>query len=171
MIANKITRSTLILILLATIIGCDQLSKCIVRQKIDFNEQINVIDSFVTMTKVENTGAFLSLGNNLPRPIYRIMMIVLPLIVLGYAIHYLFKSCDLSKLVITGICLIIGGGFGNIIDRIIYGSVTDFLYFDFVIFHTGIVNLADISVTAGFFIIMYELVINRRTLNTKGSTK
>lgn len=57
--------------------------------------------------------------------------------------------------------MIIGGGLGNINDRIIYGSVTDFLYFDFVLFHTGIVNMADISLTIGFFILIYEFLINR----------
>jgi signal peptidase II len=63
-----------------------------------------------------------------------------------------------------GISFAIGGGLGNIYDRILFGSVTDFLYFDFVLFHTGIVNMADISVTIGFFMIVYELYINRSSL-------
>lgn len=168
---NKATRNILILILLAAIIGGDQLSKCIVRNNIEYNDHISVIDRFVTMTKVENTGAFLSLGHNLPRPVYRILMIILPLIVLGYALYYLFSDDNSSRLLTIGICFIISGGFGNIIDRIIFGSVTDFLHFDFVIFHTGIVNLADISVTTGFFIIMYEFVINRRNLRSGASAK
>ena len=74
-----------------------------------------------------------------------------------------------SKLFILGLCLVVGGGFGNIIDRILYSSVTDFLHFNFVIFQTGIVNMADISVTAGFFILIYELYINRHRLNPKMS--
>ena len=159
---NKIVRNLLILILLVTNVGCDQISKCVVRQKLDYNDQITVIDNFVTITKVENTGAFLSLGRYLPRIIYKILMIILPLIVLGYALYYLLKNNNLSRLLPLGFCLIIGGGLGNIYDRIIYGSVTDFLYFDFVLFHTGIVNMADISLTTGFSIIIYEFLINRR---------
>ena len=89
-------------------------------------------------------------------------MILLPLIVLGYVVYYLIKTNDLSKLLLVSMSLIIGGGFGNIIDRILYGSVTDFLFFDFVIFHTGIVNMADISVTAGFFILLFDSFINRK---------
>jgi len=96
-------------------------------------------------------------------------MIIIPLIVIGYALYYLMTSNLHSKLFILGLCLVVGGGFGNIIDRILYSSVTDFLHFNFVIFQTGIVNMADISVTAGFFILIYELYINRHRLNPKMS--
>ena len=158
---NKILRNSLILILLVTNVGCDQFSKCVIRQKLNYNDRISVIDNFITITKVENTGAFLSLGRYLPRIIYKILMIFLPLIILGYALFYLLKSKNLSRLLILGLCLIIGGGLSNIYDRIIYGSVTDFLYFDFVLFHTGVVNMADISITTGFFILIYKFLINR----------
>ncbi|MBK7625972.1 MAG: signal peptidase II [Bacteroidales bacterium] len=164
-------RNLLILILLATNVGCDQISKSIVRQTIDYDHRTSVIGSFVTITKVENTGAFLGLGDQLPRIIYKILMIILPLIVLGYALYYLLTSNNLSKLLIIGICLVIGGGLGNVYDRIIYGSVTDFLHFDFVLFQTGIVNMADISITIGFFILVFEFFNNGWTLNLKSSEK
>jgi signal peptidase II len=164
---KRTLRNLLILTLLVTNIGCDQFSKSIVRQKVDFKENISVFDDFVTLTKVENTGAFLSLGDNLPRMAYLIVIIIIPLIVLGFALFYLMTSTLHSKLFVLGLCLIVGGGFGNIIDRILYGSVTDFLHFNFVVFQTGIVNMADISITAGFIILIYELYINRLRLNPK----
>jgi signal peptidase II len=154
-------RNLIIIILLMTNIGCDQVSKSIIRQKVQLNEHISVFKNYVTLTKVENTGAFLSLGNNLPRIAYVILMIIIPLIVLGFALYYLLHNKSHSKLLILGLTLIIGGGAGNIIDRILYGSVTDFLHFNFVIFQTGIVNLADISVTTGFFILIFEIYTHR----------
>jgi len=168
---KKNVRILLILIFLATNVGCDQISKHIVRHTIEYNHTTSIIGNFLTITKVENTGAFLSLGNRLPRILYKILMIIVPLIVLVYGLYYLLTNNNLSKLLIFGICLIIGGGLGNVYDRIIYGSVTDFLHFDFVLFHTGIVNLADISLTMGFFLIMFLLFINRGTLNLKSSEK
>jgi signal peptidase II len=150
-----------------TNVGCDQISKYIVRQKVEYNVQTSVIGKFLTITKVENTGAFLSLGDKLPRFIYKFLMIFLPLIVLGYALYYLMTSDNLSKVLTVGITLIVGGGLGNIIDRVLYGSVTDFLYFDFGIFHTGIVNIADITLTTGFFIMMYEFIISKRFSENK----
>lgn len=162
--AKRVVRIFFIIILIISNISCDQISKAIVRQQIDYNTQINVISKYLILTKVENTGAFLGLGDSIPRPIYKLLMIILPLIVVGYGLYYLMRITNVSKLLIIGISFAIGGGLGNIYDRILYGSVTDFLYFDFVLFHTGIVNMADISVTIGFFLIMYEFYINGRKL-------
>ena len=159
--AKRVLRIFYILILLVSTISCDQITKDIVRKKMEYHTQINVISTYVILTKVENTGAFLGLGNSIPRPLYVLLMILLPLIAIGYALYYLMKKNTLSNLLIIGISFAIGGGIGNIIDRIVYGSVTDFLYFDFVVFHTGVVNMADISVTIGYFMILYEFCINR----------
>jgi len=166
-VKSKLKKILLILFLLLIIIGCDQITKSIVRRNVEYNQQTDVIKGFITLTRVDNTGAFLSMGDNLPRPGYLIMMIILPLLVLGYALYYLFTSESLSRLMTLSMCLFIGGGIGNIYDRIIYGSVTDFLHFDFVLFRTGIVNLADISITAGFFIVVYEILVNLRKLSIK----
>lgn len=162
--AKRVLRIFYILILLVSTISCDQITKDIVRKKMEYHTQINLISKYVILTKVENTGAFLGLGNSIPRPLYLLLMIVLPLIAMGYALYFLIKKNTLSNIVIIGISFAIGGGIGNIIDRIIYGSVTDFLYFDFVVFHTGVVNMADISVTIGFFMIMAEFYLNRNEI-------
>jgi len=164
--AKKGLRNLFIIILLISNISCDQISKDIVRHKIEYNTQINVISKYLILTKVENTGAFLGLGNSIPRPVYKLLMILFPLIVIGYALYFLMKKNDLSLLLIIGISFAIGGGLGNIYDRILYGSVTDFLYFNFILFHTGILNIADISVTLGFFMIVYDFYINRRELKS-----
>ena len=163
--AKKVLRILFIILTITSIISCDQISKNIVRQKVEYNTQINVINDYLILTKVENTGAFLGLGNSVSRPVFVLLMILLPLIVIGYTLFYLIKKDTLSILLVIGISFLIGGGLGNIFDRILNGSVTDFLFFDFVLFHTGIVNIADISVTIGFFIIIYGLYINKRELN------
>jgi len=160
-------KNLLILIIIVTNIACDQITKDIIRQKINYDEQITVINNFITITKVENTGAFLSFGNNISRTAYKIIMIIIPIIVLGYALYLILTKENLSKIYIIGISLIVGGGLGNIIDRILYGSVTDFLYFDFQLFHTGIVNFADMFLTSGFFLLIYELIANQMITKRK----
>ena len=165
--ANRAIRNFLILILIFSNVSCDQISKDIVRQKMEYNTHIDLIGKYLILTKVENKGAFLGLGDSIPRPIYKLFMILLPLIVIVYGLYYLMKRNNLSIFLIIAISLAIGGGLGNIYDRILFGSVTDFLYFDFVLFHTGIVNMADISVTIGFFMIVYEFYINRSEFKFK----
>ena len=57
-----------------------------------------------------------------------------------------------------GMCFLIGGGIGNIIDRLLYGSVTDFLHIDFGLFRTGIFNLADVSIMVGIGILIINSI-------------
>jgi len=169
MLKNKLTKILVILFLIVINVGCDQIAKSIVRRNVEYNQQTEVFGRFITLTRVENTGAFLSMGDNLPGILFTIVMIILPLIVLAYAVYYLLTSEKLSWILTLGICLFIGGGLGNVYDRIVLGSVTDFLRFDFVLFHTGIVNMADISITAGFFIVFFELIINQKKVRSKVS--
>lgn len=160
---QSINRNILLIIILFAVIILDQATKIVVRQTIDYRQKITVIDHFITMTKVENTGAFLSLGDSLSKPLFILLMVVLPLGVIGYALYYLISTKDLSSLIFSGIALIIAGGLGNIIDRIIFGSVTDFLHFNFGLFQTGIVNVADMAVTTGFFFIVFSSMFKKKT--------
>ena len=59
----------MLLAVLSSNIGCDQISKNIVRQKIAYNEQVSLVNDYLTLTKVENEGAFLSVGHSLPPPL------------------------------------------------------------------------------------------------------
>lgn len=153
---KRILRILLILMILGSNIGCDQISKNMVRQKLEYNEQISLIHNYVTLTKIENTGAFLSLGDAWPRFLKISILTILPLIALGVAFIYLLAKKNLSLTKAIAICFIIGGGVGNLYDRIAYGSVTDFMHIDFVIFQTGIFNVADVSIMAGLFMILFE---------------
>lgn len=159
---RKILRILFILLIVLTNVSCDQITKSVVRKEIEYHEKISILNEYVILTKVENTGAFLSLGSRIPRTIYKILMIVLPMIVIGYLIYYVLFKNNFSRLLIIGLSAIIGGGIGNIYDRIKYGSVTDFLHIDLVIFKTGILNMADLSIMTGIFIILFDIYLKKR---------
>jgi signal peptidase II len=147
-------RSLIIVLALLSNISCDQLSKSIVRSSVDDAETISLLNNYVTVMKVENTGAFLSLGNTLPNTIRVVLLVFIPVLVLGFGVFFLFRKKDISPMTSLGICCVLGGGIGNIFDRIMYGSVTDFLHIDFGLFQTGVFNLADVSIMAGVFIVL-----------------
>jgi signal peptidase II len=158
---KRVARIILIIGILALNVGCDQVSKNIVRENINYGDRITLVKNFLTLTKVENTGAFLSLGNSLPQPFRFAVLAIFPIFILGLALAYLLLKKDISKISIFGISLLIGGGIGNIYDRIVYGSVTDFLHADFMLFQTGIFNFADISIMTGLFIIILEMLFRK----------
>ena len=95
------------------------------------------------------------MGSELSETLRILLLIVLPIIVLISITIYTYIDKALDKISVIGFSLIIGGGIGNIFDRIVYGSVTDFLYLNFGgIFKTGIFNIADLSVTTGMILIL-----------------
>src|SRR5688572_465664 len=147
-------RSFIIFLVLISNISCDQLSKNYVRSTVDESETISLLNNYVTVMKVENTGAFLSLGNTLPNTIRLALLVFIPVLVLGFGVFFIFRKKDITPMTSLGICCVLGGGIGNIFDRIMYGSVTDFLHIDFGLFQTGVFNLADVSIMAGVFIVL-----------------
>lgn len=151
---KKTYRLLIIFVILFTNISCDQVSKKIVRQEIDYKEQIQVINNHFTLIRVENTGAFLSVGSSLSNPLKFILLSLFPLLAIGFGIFYLSTNNNVSKAALIGFCFVIGGGIGNIFDRMVYGSVTDFLYLKWGMLHTGIFNLADVSIIVGTGIIL-----------------
>jgi len=148
-------RNVLITALVFLSIALDQISKIWVRNNFEGYIEHNIIGDVFTLIKVENTGAFLGMGSELSETMRVLLLIVLPVIVLVSITIYTYIDKSLDKTSIIGFSLIIGGGIGNIFDRIVYGSVTDFLYLNFGgVLKTGIFNIADLSVTTGMILIL-----------------
>jgi signal peptidase II len=160
---SKIIKSFFIIAVIITNIGCDQASKTIVREHIDYNADIKFVHNLVTLTKVENTGAFLSLGATMPKPLKSVFLNGLPMLALLFGLYFLFTKTDLAKINRFSLCCILGGGIGNIYDRLVYGSVTDFLHIDFLLFQTGIFNLADVSIMFGTFLFLANMLWKQKT--------
>lgn len=141
------------LLVIGSNLGCDQITKEKVRAEITENEIIRIVGDNFILTKVENTGAALSWGANL-HPVLKIVLLqIFPFIVLCFLFGYIVSESSISRLNLIGLSFIIGGGIGNIYDRILHNSVTDFMYLEFGSLHTGIFNMADVSVMVGMALI------------------
>ena len=148
-------RNISITILITVSVLLDQLSKTLIRNNVDQYSEVKLIGEYFILTNVENSGAFLGLGSDFSPFIKTIFLLILPVIVLICIIVYVYRDKQIDKISLIGFCLIIGGGIANIYDRILYGSVTDFLFIDLGgIFKTGIFNIADLSVTTGMILIL-----------------
>lgn len=150
---RTLTRILFIFCIVLMNIGCDQASKKIVRNKIADNATISVIKDHLTLTRVENSGAFLSLGNELKGAMRNMLLNGLPMLALILGLGYILYKKNLSPVILLGICFIIGGGFGNLYDRLTYGSVTDFLHIRLFGLQTGVFNMADVSIMTGSFLV------------------
>jgi signal peptidase II len=163
-------RSLYIVAVIVVTIAIDQISKILVRTNIqprtDFNpgERISLIGDLFIMMNVENAGAFLGMGSDLNPTLRIILLLILPILVLGFVLHYIFKDKTLNNWSLFAFASIIGGGIANVYDRIVYGSVTDFFFIDLGgVFRTGIFNMADLSVTTGMIILLFVSFKKKKT--------
>ena len=159
----NIKRAVLVFTLIILNIGCDQVSKKMVRDQVEPRTTTEIIGEKFILTNVENTGAFLGMGSDLNPTIKTILLLILPVIILILVLHYLLTKKDLDNLTIIGLSFIIGGGIGNLYDRILYGQVTDFFHIDLGgVFRTGVFNMADVSVMIGMGLILLASFVYRK---------
>ncbi len=149
----------------AFVVLVDQFSKLIVSKLLPYGKPIPVIGNFFRLLYVKNSAIAFSMGRNLDGFARNFVVLVLPVVVLVLLVVFYFFSRDTTPGQYWALAAIIGGGIGNLLDKLFKdGGVVDFLDFKFY----GILgferwptfNLADASVVvAGIFLIL-SFVIN-----------
>ncbi len=111
------------------------------------------ITSFFNLVYVFNTGISFSLLSNNTSWAPLIFSLVGCIFVL-LLIFWLYKAEN--RILASGLGLIIGGALGNIIDRLVHGAVFDFLDFHWLDYHFPAFNVADLSISLGVFIVIFD---------------
>ncbi|MDB5117892.1 MAG: lspA [Mucilaginibacter sp.] len=132
-------------------IGCDRITKQMAREHLMFSEPISYFHDTFRFEYVENTGAALSVGDALPQKVSFWLLSIVPLMILVLLFVYVMRQLNnFSPLKLLCFSLVIAGGLGNVIDRIVYDRhVTDFMNLGIKDVRTGIFNVADVCITAG----------------------
>ena len=140
----------------ALVIVLDQITKLIVSGNMEVGESFGLIPYIMNIHFVRNKGAAFGMLAD-----QRWIFMTFSVIALGIMFYVLKKTNIRSHLFYISMAFIIGGGIGNMIDRTIYGSVIDFMEFDFVSF--AIFNVADAFLTAGVIMMaVYLLFIEKK---------
>ena len=136
----------------------DLFIKIIVSHNMKLNTSIDIIPNFFSIYYVQNTGAAFSILEN--NTLFLIIISVVFIVILD---RYIKKENNFTKLGIISLGMIMGGIFGNLIDRIIYHSVIDYLSFTVLKYNFPIFNLADIGITVGVALYILSLILERKT--------
>lgn len=126
-------------------------SKFLVSKIFILNESKTIIDNFLNITYVRNTGAAWSILDNNTW----IVTVISLLIIIGI-IYYVYRNIVSKKILKIGYGLILGGAIGNFIDRIVYGYVIDFIDIDIFGWNYPIFNLADMFIVVGVILVMID---------------
>ncbi len=130
--------------------GCDQAAKAIARGTLASSPPLSFLGDTVRFQYTENPGAFLSIGASLPPRARFLLGVVFVGAALVALFVFMLKSASLSPGQKAGLSLILGGGLGNLIDRLAHdGHVIDFVSVGIGSLRTGIFNVADVAITAG----------------------
>jgi len=131
----------------------DQLTKFLAEKFIDINQTLTVLPDILSITKVYNTGAAFSLFNGSTVVLILISIAAL-LLILTFVLK---KDSTMNKGEVIGLAFIAGGAVGNLIDRLIYLHVIDFLQIEFITF--PIFNFADIFINIGVIILIVSILM------------
>lgn len=148
-----IRRLTLLALVMGATIGCDRVTKVLAQSWLAGHPAQSFLADSVRLVYSENVGGFLSLGASLSPPLRTALFTGATGIVLLLLIVMLVRSRD-ALLYELALALFIAGGVSNWLDRLLRGSVVDFLNLGIGPLRTGIFNVADVAITAGVVLLV-----------------
>lgn len=147
--------------LAAVIILLDQLVKIVVKLNLPLYESKQILGELVMLTHVQNTGAAFSISLGSPE-FNRVFFIIMTILAVAFVLYMIYRSN--TKLQRIALSLVIGGAIGNVIDRILFGYVTDFVDVDFpniIMQRWPVFNVADSSIVIAMGLLILDAIINK----------
>ncbi len=140
------------------VVALDQLTKWLVRVRVPLHDSVQVIPNLLDITHVRNTGAAFGFLNGVDFPGKTLLIAVVAIVALIGVALYSGTLSNQQLLPRLGMALIIGGAAGNLIDRIIIGSVVDFVDAYWGTFHFWAFNVADSAITVGVAFMILDMI-------------
>lgn len=153
-----------ILILLigaAVIIALDQITKSAITARFVLHESYPVIDGLFNLVYVMNPGAAFGFLANASETFRSVFFIGITMAVILLIAYYVVKSESDNNLYAVSLTLIFSGAVGNLIDRVRFGAVVDFLDVYIGKAHWPAFNVADSSITIGAVLMIWGMIVSR----------
>jgi signal peptidase II len=141
-----------------TIVAADQLTKALVRAKLSEYDSVNVIPGLLDITRAHNTGAAFGILNGVEFPYKAALMVAIALVALAAVGLYALTLPDEQRMARLGLALILGGAFGNFVDRALTGHVVDFVDVYWRTYHFWAFNVADSAITVGVVLMLLDVL-------------
>ena len=152
------------------IVVIDQLTKAMVRATLPLHESVTVVPGLVDFTHVRNTGAAFGILNAVDFPFKTVVIAVIATAALVGVGMYAASLAHHQFIARLGLALILGGAAGNLIDRLVVGSVVDFVDVYWRGWHFWAFNVAVSAITFGVAIMVLDMLgVDRRSAATNGA--
>jgi signal peptidase II len=155
-------RYVILALLSLSTVALDQISKVQIMQTMRLHESIPVVSEFFSLTYIRNPGAafgLLASSGQTFRLIFFGLTSVFALGLLGMIFYRLRQDDWVGQLSIAGI---LGGAIGNLLDRVRFGEVIDFLDFYVNGYHWPAFNVADAAISVGVFFLILHFALEKK---------
>ncbi|MGE0823837.1 MAG: signal peptidase II [Candidatus Binatia bacterium] len=142
-------RTLLVVTIVGGIVFFDQLTKAWVAQSIELHQRIPVIHAFFDLTHMRNPGAAFSFLAQAPAWFRQPFFLIATTVAIVALLIFLVRAKDEGLLLVVATASVLGGAIGNLIDRLRYGWVIDFLLFYWNEYAWPAFNIADACITVG----------------------
>jgi len=157
-----------LLIFCLGILLLDQWTKSLIVERLPLYQRVEVIQGFFNLTHVRNTGGAFGIFGGERSGIGSLIFVAVSLIAIGAIIFLFIRIREDEKILALSFSLVLSGAIGNLIDRLRYGEVVDFLDFHLSIYHWPAFNVADSVICIGIGLMALELLRrDRKARNTK----
>ena len=143
------------------VVLADQISKTLILKYLSLHQSIPVVAGVFDITHIRNPGGAFGLMANMSVFVRSIVFLFISSVAVGLILYFYHKTPRSHTFLSTGFALIFGGAVGNLIDRVRFGSVVDFLDFYIGDYHWPAFNIADSAITVGIFIFIYHLLFKK----------
>lgn len=167
-------KSAILSVTFGSILICDQITKQWVHSKFHWGESLRIIPDFFSLTYVRNQGAAFGFLHRTPEWFRTPFFLVMPIAVMIFILFLFFRVAPKQRhwrLNAFGYSLILSGAIGNLIDRVRFGYVIDFLDFHWKeIYHYPAFNVADSAIVVGVSLLLLLSFFDERHRKIRTNT-
>ncbi len=151
--------------LAVAVLAVDRLTKHVIETQVRDWDIIRVIPGLFQIVHARNTGVAFSFFSEQGAGGGRLILVVFAVAVIGLVANLLWGACRNAKehwTLAAALALVMGGAAGNLYDRVVFGSVTDFLDFYWGAHHFPVFNVADTAISVGAGLLLVNLWLVRQ---------
>lgn len=140
------------------IVLADQITKAVIRSTIPIYSSLTIVPGLLNLTHVRNTGAAFGILNSVDFPFKPLLIAIVATAALVAVAFYAAGLAPHQHAARVGLALVIGGAAGNLLDRVLHGSVVDFIDVYWGTYHFWAFNVADSAITIGVAVLILDML-------------
>jgi signal peptidase II len=141
-----------------SVVSADQLTKWLIRRSLELHEYRELVSGLLSLSHVRNEGAAFGILSDADLPYQAALFVSLSLVALGAIVLYALRLPITATLPQLSLALILGGAVGNLIDRLAYGYVIDFVHVYWKQYSWPDFNVADSAISTGVCLLLLDML-------------